>query len=89
MKYLKFNLQDGTPVKFRLRTYDNSLIIQWKYSNTILDDIKEIFCLDYLFKHSLKEFELYSNEELIDIVKDKIYKEHLHLQSKKRTIYNV
>ena len=89
MKYLKFTLQDGTPVKFRLRTYDNSLIIQWKYSNTILDDIKEIFCLHYLFKHSLKELDLCSNEELVDIVKDKIYKEHLHLQSKKRTIYNV
>lgn len=92
MKYIRFNLKDDTPVKFRLKILNNdTLVIEWKYANKILDNIKNIYIN---FPYNMLEFEIdklerCTNKELIDRFKDNIYSKHYDLKTKKRTIKEI
>lgn len=88
MKHIKFNLSDGTPVKFKIRRLiPYGLDIEWKYtdrfnfSNYINLDIAQCWT-----NYEIEKLQQLSDAELINKYRNLIEKEHAKIKNTKRYI---
>ncbi|WP_252251296.1 hypothetical protein [Clostridium sp. VAP52] len=86
MKYIKFSLDDETPVKFKIRRlYPYGLDIAWKYTGK-LNFTKYILLHCSSLYSKVQYLEQLSDSDLIDKYKHLIQEEHSIIKNKKRKI---
>lgn len=88
MKYLRFNLSDKTPVKFKIRRLTPyGLDIEWKYTDRFnFAKYIDLGILGYLTENKIEFLQQLSDDEIINCYKHLIEEEHNKMKNTKRRI---
>lgn len=88
MKYIKFNLSDKTPVKFKIRRLiPYGLDIEWKYANRLnFGKYIDLNVIKFQTEEMIEYLQQLTDEELISEYKELIEKDHNKIKNIKRII---
>lgn len=88
MKYIKFNLSDKTPVKFKIRMLTPyGLDIKWKYTNRLnFGKYIDLNVIKFQTEEMIEYLQQLTDEELISEYKGIIEEDHNKIKRTKKII---